>query len=533
MSNMNDDSSMKDNIVKLHVSGATRVVNTIKDQKTASGLSLVCPFPSLEVDIPIRFTNASGDECEGSIHRIGVEDDPVTGLPKLRLSVRNEKNEEIPDWMTPSEDLFAEPDAMEKAVDEILSNAMIKEASVDADDEEEEGFDVVVPANTAEFAAERANDNTAGIEPSAGQTIDGYFPGVQESVHPEDEKVTARAISTSDDAILTVPETGENTLLESLFDQLPDTNTAELLSLDELDTENPGIHSRDPEWVSYTDMPALGAFQERAQTRRRRRAIAVAAWMMVLGIAAGGLYVLGKAGVVDVGNARRLISASDDAKLNEASNDALDQLATQSNSEPADMNKVAPAVTEKPTLMPASAATVPNGQDIHATVGNNTLAEADAADQDMVEEDAVEDGVNQALVAVDDAETQDDAALGADDSPNAASDLSNTEVILPTRWPAEFATAYRLQNPNGVVVDVPGGLVKREGWLNMKDDDKIIRSIKAVQRENGARFIVYVKGNLPNFKTTPRSGGVRLSLYYDSEERTSEETQQVAMLDAK
>ena len=101
--------------------------------------------------------------------------------------------------------------------------------------------------------------------------------------------------------------------------------------------------------------------------------------------------------------------------------------------------------------------------------------------------------------------------------------------MLPTRWPVEYASGYRIRDPNGVVIDVPGGLVKKEGFLEAAKDHAMIRSIKSIQRETGARFIVYVRGELPRFMTSPKGTGVALRLYDLAGENLS--SQEVAMAD--
>jgi hypothetical protein len=78
------------------------------------------------------------------------------------------------------------------------------------------------------------------------------------------------------------------------------------------------------------------------------------------------------------------------------------------------------------------------------------------------------------------------------------------------------------------VVDVPGGLVKREGWLEEGKENPMVRSIKSIQRESGARFIVYVNSELPRFITTPTKTGISLRLYFSSEDTG---TSTVAALD--
>ncbi|MBN2530524.1 MAG: hypothetical protein JXR76_29325 [Deltaproteobacteria bacterium] len=489
---LNDGQS--DNIVKLQVDGASRVVNTIQDQKTAMGRSLVCPFPALEVDIPIRFTDAGGEECEGRIHRIGVEDDPETGLPKLRLSVRTVKDDRETMLRAPAEELLAEASALTAVPQEVVTathSTMDDFAEMGVTDT---GIDVVVD-------------------------------------FPEDRRVTAESLEAAVSASLSsvdIPrpntqiseeiELGDNVLMDRLFDDLQETTTAELLSLEDVDACKLQEHKGDPQWVCYSDMPIPSAIKERAQTRRRRRAVAIAAWMMVLGIAAGGVYVLGKAGVVNVDKAKQYVSMDDSTPK---ATDSLAQLSDKSEAtEAAQTRALTDAVVtdERPELVEAAA---------------EEMAEIEATDGKMVDAgdaEASEVAVNEEVAENDDVVVSSESEMNAEEEKDAVSALS-TDVVLPTRWPAEFATSYRLQNPNGVVVDVPGGLVKREGWLTLKEGDKIIRSIKAVQRENGARFIVYVHGNLPNFKTSPRNGGIRLSLYYDAREQKSSDTQQVAMLD--
>ena len=110
-----------------------------------------------------------------------------------------------------------------------------------------------------------------------------------------------------------------------------------------------------------------------------------------------------------------------------------------------------------------------------------------------------------------------------------ATSESDVTVVLPTRWHAQYANAYRLRNPNGVVVDVPGGLVRKEGWIDVGRDHPMIRSVKAVQRETGARFVIFVNGDLPRFMTAPKTGGVSLRLY--KEDDPSAATERVALLD--
>ena len=74
-------------VVKLRIDGADSTVNTIENSTKGERVSLVCPFPALEVDIPVSL----GEDRQGTLQRIAVEEDKETGLPRLKLSIFTEK----------------------------------------------------------------------------------------------------------------------------------------------------------------------------------------------------------------------------------------------------------------------------------------------------------------------------------------------------------------------------------------------------------------------------------------------------------
>jgi hypothetical protein len=418
-----------EHIVRLQVEGVNGVVNTIEDQKTGRGLSLVCPFPALEVSIPVRLMGRDGESAGGCIHRIGVEDDPETGLPKLRLSVRSAADERDTVVKTPPIDLVKEASGVTAVSDDVLE-------------------------------LELAQDEPVGL----------------------------------------VPSTQSSELLQGLLGDLVDRNTAELLALEEIDSLRPVKGKEDPAWASAGPLFIPSDGVERSRTRRRRTMGAVAAWSLVMGIAAGGTFVLARAGVINVDSMTDWASGNDRVAANVSA--SVDTLATLND----EVDK---------TAQPALSADLPAPE--------ATVAAPVAETADVPVEAAMPVETEMPVEAV--------AVAGAESSaPSTVETIDGTEIVLPTRWPAEYSTSYRLQDPNGVVVDVPGGLVRREGWLTLSEDEKIIRAAKAIQRENGARFIVYVNGDIPNFKTRPLTDGVRLSLYYDYQANPSA-TQQIAMLD--
>ncbi|MBN2802080.1 MAG: AMIN domain-containing protein [Deltaproteobacteria bacterium] len=423
-------------VVKLKVEGSTSTVNTIEDQRTGRGVSLVCPFPALEVDIPVTFSSKDGSSNSGRIHRITVEDDPGSGLPKLRLSVRNDKESEE----------YAAIDTNEIDSEQVLS----------------------------------------------------FGPGGEKVINMKDSTAN---------------------LLDGILEDVADKNTQELLNWDDSGELAISDRDRDPGWVSEGPLFNAGAMGISAKSRRKRIAGAVAAWSMVMGIAAGGMYTLAKAGIVDADNIKgKLFTLRDNSFEKSSKRDVLSELNSDfKNSD----NEKAPADEIVNSTVKADLKNMFKTVSLKKSVDN------------ISEKDVESAAVNNMDAAS--GEISDDEAVvnGNDDSIESEKEIVNiseqSQIILPTRWPAEFSTSYRLQNPNGVVIDIPGGLVKKEGWINISSNEKIIKSIKAIQKESGARFIIYVQGDLPNFKTKALKEGIRLNLYYDDLNGSGGAAQEIAM----
>ena len=413
-------------VVRLKVEGATTAVNTLRDQQTARGMSLVCPFPALEVDIPVRFGKAEDAMTQGTIHRIGVEDDPESGLPRLRLSVR-----------------IREPRA-------------------------------TVVASPSKSLLDEASRTTHAADANAQTDIDILSGAEFEDIHLDDVIEE------------TCLEIGEVRVEEEDEHTIP--------------VPPPLPAAAEPAWVACGEIALPARFGDRERTRRRRRLGSFAAWAFIFGLAVGGVYVLGKAKVVDFGSIRDAIagfelsgsSAADDARLEPIA--FVDSAAGRS----------ASAVAGDPI----GAAT---GWETHVEVPTAVAAEAPAFD---LEDEPVFSEAQPEWSAP--AEPAPLVVEPADAQPAAAPVEAEDTITLPTRWPAEYASAYRLRNPNGVVVDVPGALVAREGWIDVGTDHPMVRSVKAMQRETGARFVVYVNGELPRFITAPKGNGIALKLVRDA-----------------
>lgn len=413
MSNGDETKSAKDgrDLIRLRVDGSTAAVNTLRDQHTARGMSLVCPFPALEVEIPVRFGKADEAMTVGTIHRIGVEDDPESGLPRLRLSVRVRETRSTV-VASPSRSLLDEASRTTHAPD---ANAQTDLDILSGTEFEDIRLDDIVGEESLELGEVRAE---AGEE-------------------------------------LTVP------------------------------SPPPLPAAAEPAWVGCGEIALPAHLGERERTRRRRRLGTFAAWAFIFGIAAGGVYVLGRAEVVDFGSLRDAIAGFD---LSSAPDSArLEPIAF-----------IDTAATRAVSAVASESAGAATGWETHAD------AEVDLETETPAPLPATEPAVAEA-----------EPVEAASDAAKALTEEEDT-ITLPTRWPAEYASAYRLRNPNGVVVDVPGALVAREGYIEVGDEHPMVRSVKAMQRETGARFVVYVNGELPRFMTAPKTNGIALKLIRDA-----------------
>ncbi|HUT76291.1 MAG TPA: hypothetical protein VM285_01300 [Polyangia bacterium] len=432
-------------VVRLKVEGARTTVNTLRDEQTARGLSLVCPFPALEVDIPVMF--GSGEEMRrGAIHRIGVEDDPRSGLPRLRLSVR------------------------------AFSRTAETRATV-----------VSPPAQSLLGEASRATRVPQELDRAA-----------------TDLDVLTEASDTAN-------------LLDELLGGKRDRPTTSS-SYSGLDST---AGRSDPEWAALGEIPMPGELSPRSPTRRRKRLASLAAWTTVFGLVAGGAYVLDRCGLVGLEDARR-------AALGffrgggEAPADRAEPAAVAMADVPGTVVESSPAPPAEPASPEAPIAGFWTGSiDTSVVAGEVAVADLPALDP------APEKGGALVMATLVEAVP----AVPADDKPDAVVDSEDeVTLVLPTRWPAEYSTAYRLRDPNGIVVDIPGGLVRKEGWLDVGVGHPMIRSVKAMQRESGARFVVYVNGELPRFITSSKTAGIMLRLFREEGDEPAA-TEQVAMID--
>lgn len=440
-------------VVRLKVDGSSTAVNTLRDQQTARGISLVCPFPALEVDIPVRFGQGRNSEMsDGSIHRISVEDDPETGLPRLRLSIRSRD------------------------------------------------------PRTVALGSEKSPERT----PFQGE------PQVSE-IGPI-QLINIRSIpSPLPDNHVSAPPLPKVIHRESSDEDYPEDQPF-------------SVHGRaEPAWVDCDAIPAPEDFlKDRAERRGYRLAATAGAWLAMLALVVAGGYVMERTGFVDLSKVRSYFTgfSVSNSKANTPVEEGSLDLPFASHTEPPSPSSAPSATAPEDSIPQAIGLEIENESwvEINKAEPNSQPLEEATSPEEQNQNEYEEELVKPA--------ESEEAALAAtteeDSTPKEMGILfSDVTLVLPTRWPVEYASAYRIRDPNGIVVDVPGGLVRREGWLESGTEHPMIRSIKAIQRESGARYIVYVHGTLPRFATSPKTDGVFLRLYHEIEEANS--TEQIAM----
>ncbi len=398
--------NLETKVVKLRIDGSKATVNTIENSAGEGRISLVCPFPALEVDIPVSL----GENRQGTLQRIGVEEDHETGLPRLKLLISAEGIPSSPDVQDPHEEC-----------------------------EEVEQGDII----SSEFC-------------------DEAYVGLGDAQSFQDSE---------------------------------------------------------PAWIDCSNLPSPDEFSEQMRSRKRYKVAKRAAWLTVLAILVCGGYVAERIGIVDVNTIRSQIAgfSIDDIVLGKQEADTSRQeevqVAAKNHTEnliPTPVENIKPIEDSAPEIAAPEIAT-PQEQPQEKALESNPEATNPVIVTTSLEQEG-ETAEPESDAPVQAVKQQSGQPVSA--TPNA----TEATVLLPTRWPVEYATAYRVRDPAGVVVDVPGGLVKREGMLNYRNQTSLIRSAKSIQRETGARFIIFVRGDkLPRFITTPQSNGVSLRLYYNKD----------------
>jgi hypothetical protein len=239
----------------------------------------------------------------------------------------------------------------------------------------------------------------------------------------------------------------------------------------------------DPPWAAVPDAKAVGEVLDSAARRRRR-------WPVRLAVTVGLLVSVIAVGYV----MREQIAAAASPWIGE------------------ELTLASLGLPQRPALRApaARAVAVPTA----STEAPASAAPAAAAETDLIEPAAAdpteaEPAIGAALEAVGADEA---AASPPAPDPSVVEGDDQLRVVLPTRWPVTEARSYRLNNPSGIVVDVPGGAAsERARWIETAHER--IRSVRVLEREDGVRFIIYLNDEVvPRYRVGYTRAGVTVDI---------------------
>jgi hypothetical protein len=152
-------------------------------------------------------------------------------------------------------------------------------------------------------------------------------------------------------------------------------------------------------------------------------------------------------------------------------------------------------------------AVAPSERDSEASATEGELDDAVAA---ALEDAPAAADVPEGLEPEQIAEASVEVASASD--PRVESDMDRLRVVLPTRWPVREARSYRLHDPTGIVIDVPGGMAaERARWIDTAHER--VRSVRVLEREDGVRFIIYLNdGFVPRYRVGYNRAGVTVDI---------------------
>jgi len=147
-----------------------------------------------------------------------------------------------------------------------------------------------------------------------------------------------------------------------------------------------------------------------------------------------------------------------------------------------------------------------------------SVKETDGEVEEKTETAPENPGINE-VVQGEDAQDVLTATAFTDDE--AEEDDHGPNIILKTKWPVEYAKTYRLKNPSGVVVEIPGAISPhRDGPIRINHPNVSLARVWHV--EGGVRYVLYTEGeDLPRYSVDYGPRGVILKIFYEEETQAS------------
>jgi hypothetical protein len=457
-------------VVKLCLGQGQPALNVLPVGLDGETLTLVCPFPVLPLEVPVNVT-LPGEEDAGPvpavIRRIGVELAGDSEIPRFKLH------------------LALDP------------------RSHDASDD----GPIVVHDESS-----HAGHDLGALEADVTDRIGGD-PVRDEDKAPDAESASSPAVETEDDDVsvewhqkIEWPGLHEMETLERA--QGPD-------ELSSADDASPDFD--DPPWaISEFDPPHAEEIPEPRQSR----------WTVRLGVTLALLASVFAVGYVTRQPLASLLAPLIGQELAYTSLGLSQPGHAVPRLEELEIT-TAPAVAATPAApLVEEAASAPQDDSAADPAEPVDLAPAapaeETAEESVATEDdaAAEDAAEPADGPVAPAEEAAAASTGSD--PTVEQSEDTLRIVLPTQWPVTSATSYRLHDPTGIVIDVPGAMAaERARWIDTSNER--VRSVRVLEREDGVRFIIYLNDEVvPRYRVGYSRLGVLVDILGpDSRHRTT------------
>lgn len=489
------DAAQGGEVLRLSLGKDQPALNVLSREMTEENLSVECPFPVLKLAVPVQVTLPGQQEqgpVSATIHRIGVIEGE-TGIPRFKLQLALESPTDGATVGSVVIDL-EESDAIEekasfegvvKAIEEGPEDkASEDDSSFEEDDASFDGLEEEDEASLDDFE-EEPEDEASFHELEETASLDAFDKEIDESTESADndtEETLDLGASRTDEELdeFNWPLSPELEEAEALYgsDGEPSEDAEDTVEVEE-----------DPPWVDGDFEPPVDKpFVQPEEKSRWPVRVAVAAALLISVVAVA--YVL-RSQIMDA-----VSPYLSDGEITLASF-GLEGLAEPAEADLAERAPLEPPIEEVHDVLEAGT---------HAVATASEPAQQQPGDGPSSEaEPEAGENVDNLVSGASEEQPEEGNPLVQDVG-------GSVRVMLPTQWPVSEARSYRLHDPTGIVVDVPGGMPGRTArWIDTSNDR--VRSVRVLEREDGVRFIIYLNDtHVPRYRVGYSRTGVTVDI---------------------
>jgi hypothetical protein len=491
-------------VVKLDLGEGQPSLNVFPVGQDGETLTLVCPFPLLSVDLPVHVT-LPGQEphgaVAGTIRRVAVEPMGEDGLPKFKLHVE----------LRPPP--AASPETSGKT---LIATPIVASRTAETDSTASDETDADIPVfwntrdvqeNTNEIEEETLTAEETSPppkqKPAAMSSWSGLVPssdGAQATAG--DQEPASASWSGATDLMKQVERK------KSADDSLP---WLEPHDRSEMVLPDPPA-GRDPVWAEDLASLAPAPQPRRAQGSQWLVKTAAAVALVFSAVALGATMW-------------RPIMGWLNPLLGEGTwTEWMEQAKSKGAIDEAEQAPPLPEPAGQPSTNPTPATvTLASAQESAGQGGQSDMADQAIHRSDLIPPNTEvpanteeQPKVTTTATAAEDVETagapaQDAVAeneLVEAEGAEGAPEFKPIRLHLPTQWPVTQARSYRLNDPLGLVIDVPGGMAAESArWVDTRNER--VRSVRVLERPEGVRFIIYLTDDfIPRYQVGYGRSGV-------------------------